>query len=257
MRKKVLTIIVIAIVSIQIGCMALFVKSCVCFTKDGYRDMAWSSFDGVYDVLHYYNRLPQQDIDKFKLYKEREDSVYYRFTWYRMSDTDDSIFITGSIEKRFPHSIRVTSSISTDFLRMYKQRNGIEPGDRNSDGSDVKWRRTLNNLFDTAVVNSDNVIDYIRLLPSDSMNWTVGKGKIAEYISKGYYTIESNKSEPKVIGFYNYVGIKNTTKEKYRISEVAVIPLENNVIGLSLDTPEYIPGDFDRDKIYEEKVEEY
>lgn len=257
MRKKRLTIIIMTVVCVQIGCMALFIKSCVCFTKNDYQEMAWFGYDGVYDVLDYYNRLQQKDIANFKLYNEREDSLYYRFEWYQMSDTNDSIFVSGSVRKRFPHAIRVNSSISIDFLRMPKQGEVKWEGDKNSDGSYVKWRRTLNNLFDTSIVNVDNVIDYICLLPADNMAWTVEKEKIAEYIRKGYYTIESNKSEPMVIGFYNYVGIENTANEKYKISDVAVIRMEGNAIGLSLDNAEYLPGDYDRDKIYEEKVVQY
>lgn len=119
-----------------------------------------------------------------------------------------------------------------------------------------KYRRSLCNIFDTTVVDSAHVSEYLRLADADTIRWIVPKEKIVAYIQKGYYDVLKNK-DSLVISFYQTVA--ETEVRRYKIRNAYLSLSENNVRTIypywAHESYNEMRDNLDFDKIYEEKVD--
>lgn len=222
MNKNILSLLLIVLTS-----------SCINRTSEDYYHTARHELE----LFMYDKGLNDSDISKMKLLKLQKDSLTYRYEWYQIAETGDSIFIDTKIYKQWPYSsYRIPFSISFEILN--------------------KERMSLRNLFDTTKVNNTNIDKYIELGKNDTLDWIVSKDKIVDHIKRGHYRMMRNTQKPYFIDFFIYIGKMKV--RKYEIWTAKVDFLDNNKI---LITPICLPDSFwdivesERvGKIYEYKV---
>lgn len=220
----------------NIFCLAFvfFFVSCGRYNPQNYYEDSFNAFKS----FMYEDGLEDSLLNTFKLFSVNEDSTSYRYEWFKISDSQDSIFTSVKIEKKWPYATSGCScSISIGLLK--------------------KKRCSLRNLFDTTIVTHKNVDHFIEIGENDTIDWIVNKAKIIDHIREGHYTILKNSTAPYIIEFYIYIGV--TEKGRYKIETASVQFKENNIIEV---TPIYLPDSFFNEqhsetnrKIYEYKVE--
>ena len=196
--------------------LIILVSSCVNRTPEDYYHTARHELE----LLMYDQGLNDSDISKMKLLILYEDSLTYKYRWYQIAETGDSIFVSIKIDKQWPYSSHMsTSSISFEILN--------------------KERISLRNLFDTTKVNNTNIDKYIELGKNDTVDWIVNKDKIVDHIKRGHYRMMRNTQKPYYIDFYIYIGRMKV--RKYEIWSAKIDFLNNNKI---LITPICLPDSF-------------
>ena len=196
--------------------LIVLASSCINRTSEDYYHTARHELE----LLMYDQGLNDSDISKMKLLKLHEDSLTYRFEWYQIAETGDSILMDTKIDKQWPYSSHMsTSSISFELLN--------------------KKRMSLRNLFDTTKVNSSNIDKFIELGKNDTIDWIVNKDKIVNHINRGHYRMMQNIQKPYYIDFFIYIGRMKV--KKYEIWTVKVDFLDTNKI---LITPICLPDSF-------------
>lgn len=193
--------------------LVFLVSSCTNRKPEDYLNSAKKQLS----YLMYDQGLNDSDINKMRLLSIDEDSLKYRFKWYQIAETGDSITVYIKIKKKWPYSSNMNSfSNSMDILK--------------------KDRMSLRNLFDTTIVNNKNIDKYILIGQSDSIDWIVNKDKIVDHIKRGHYLILRNRQRPYYLELF--IDIGKTKVEKYHTWEVKVDFLEKNKI---LITPITLP----------------
>lgn len=167
--------------------------------------------------LMYDQGLNDSDINKMRLLSIDEDSLKFRFKWYQITETGDSITVYIKIKRKWPYSSNMNSSSRSIALLQ-------------------KDRMSLRNLFDTSIVNYKNINKYIVLGQNDSIDWIVNKVKIVDHMKRGHYLILENRKKPYYLELFIDIGKEKV--EGYHIRSVKVDFLENCKV---LITPIILP----------------
>jgi len=138
----------------------------------------------------YENGYTDTELNKFKLFKTGEDSTHYEYRFFQIADTGDSVLAYIKVTKRWPYSsASCATSYSIDLLN--------------------RKRRSLRNLFDTTVVTTHNLGNYIDVVEGDTVKWIVDKEKMVDHIRKGHYGLLKKYQSNRIVRFYIEIGVSS------------------------------------------------
>jgi len=182
--------------------------SCLNRNSQDYYDDAFHNMKSFF----YEDGYTDRELNKFKLLYEEEDSTHYFYHWFQIADTGDTALVDIKITKRWPYT---SGSCSCSY----------------SVGLLNRKRRSLRNLFDTTVVTTHNLDNYMDVVEGDTVKWIVDKEKMVDHIRKGHYSLLKKYQSNRIVRFYIEIGVSSergfkTTDAIVRFKKDCKIELE-------------------------------